>query len=574
MRFFSDVRTYNRAFFRKDLFAAFSIACLVIPQSIAYALLADLPVISGLYSAIFGTFIAAMFSRSSLLMSGPSTAMAILVQTAIAEARRGTVHPIDPFHVLSQLVILVAFLYILFSLFNIGRCLQFVSRSVMLGYFSGLSVVIIIEQMLSLVHGPSVGKPIDSSIGSSFVLRKMAALFSPDQTVYWTPFIGAILGLAFLFFMKKKYASFPSAFILLFGSAYLSYAFTLFHHIPTLNASTPLYFSVEIKAPSIDLLLMREIFPSALAIALLGVIEAFSAAKALSAKSKDAICHNQDVFSLGMANSSLSLFPFSMPASASVTRSLLAYNVGGKTRLSGMISSCFVYGILFFFWPCVSYIPLFAFSALLIFTALHVVDRQALKLCFRATKEDAWIFSMTFFLCMVFRLDIAFIVGAFFSIGFYLRSVAIPHFQEYAFDYAGKLSIIQPNAKKHSKVRIIGIGGELFFGVVDVLEKAIANIAKDDEVKVVVLRLNNVHHMDGSMCLALVQLHEQLQASGRHLLISGITTKVWRVLERSEVLQKLRQENFFLRDETRPQLSTWKACLRAEELLTTSISNL
>ncbi|MEL7431411.1 MAG: SulP family inorganic anion transporter [Chlamydiota bacterium] len=559
MPVFSDLQSYSFAHLRKDLLAGLSIACLVIPQAIAYALLAGLPLSSGIYSAIFGAFLVALFSHARGLISGPSTAIAMLVQTVVTSIAIQEIQG-DLIEVLAHLLALVGLLHLLLSLCNISKCLQFVSRSVMLGYFSGLSMVICVEQ---LFHFFALKKP----EGSQVLIHKILYLIGHGSSISYLPILFGTIGLGFLFVVRKKAPAFPAALFLLVGSSLTFSFFPQIESLPTLSRYAPLTFSVDLYFPRFRLDLLQQLFPLGLAIAFLGVLEVFSVAKALSITTKEPVRCNQEVFSLGVANLFLSLFPCAMPTSASITRSLLAQNMGIKTRIGALSSSVFVYGLLVFFWSYVAYIPVVSLSSLLIFSAFRIIDCKAIKLCLRATKEDAFIFLFTFFLCMIFRLDIAFIIGVLFSIGFYLRSAATPHFQEYAFDYAGRLSIIRPNTKKHSKVRIIGIGGELFFGMVDVLEGVIANIARDQDVKVVVLRLNNVHYVDGSMCLAIVQLHEHLQSTGRVLMISGLTEKVWRTLSRAKVLEKMQPAHFFLRDETRPQLSTWKACLRAEEIL-------
>ncbi|MEM8628959.1 MAG: SulP family inorganic anion transporter [Chlamydiota bacterium] len=543
----------------RDCLAGLSIACLVIPQAIAYALLANLPLVSGLYAAIFGTLIATCFFRSDTLISGPSTAIAILVQTTILSMQSGRGPPHNLLEILAHLLFLVGFIHICLSLCHIGACLQFVSRSVLLGYFTGLSAVICIEQLFSWVQ---VERP-----EATIFVTKILYLARQVDAISWSSTSLGALGLLLLVGMRRYAPSFPGALLWLFFSTFLVYMLPVYSALPTLSQYSSMQFSVEMTLPSFRLELLQELFFPALAIAFLGVLEVFSVSKALSLKTRQPIDGDREVLAIGLANVFLTLFPFAMPASASITRSLLGQMMGAKTKIAPIMSTVFVYAILVFLWPFVAYVPVAALSSLLIFSGLHIVDPKAVQHCFRATKEDAFIFLFTFSLCMLLRLDIAFVVGVLFSIVFYLRTAATPHVQEYAFDYAGRLSIIQPHEGKHSKVRIIGIGGELFFGMVDVLEGVISNLARDEDVKVVILRLNNVHYVDGSMCLAIVQLHEQLASTGRHLILSGITEKVWYTLSRAKVLEKMQAINFFLRDETRPQLSTWKACLRAEELL-------
>jgi SulP family sulfate permease len=116
-------------------------------------------------------------------------------------------------------------------------------------------------------------------------------------------------------------------------------------------------------------------------------------------------------------------------------------------------------------------------------------------------------------------------------------------------------------------VRIIGIGGELYFASAEVFQNALQSIAEDPNVQAIVLRLNNVHHMDASMCLTILRLYETLQSTHRYLVISGLTEEVWHVFHRAGIVKQLGLDNLYFTDETNPQFSTWKACLRAQELI-------
>lgn len=143
----------------------------------------------------------------------------------------------------------------------------------------------------------------------------------------------------------------------------------------------------------------------------------------------------------------------------------------------------------------------------------------------------------------------------------------MPHLVEYAFNSKGRLIVVTPKEDVHRKVRIIGIGGNLYFATADVFQEALEAVAGDKNVQAIVLRLNNVHHMDASMCLAIMRLFETLHTTGRYLVISGLTEEVWHVFHRAGMVKKISLDNLYFTDESNPQFSTWKACLRAQELI-------
>jgi len=339
-------------------------------------------------------------------------------------------------------------------------------------------------------------------------------------------------------------------------------------HIPTLeDFSNVSSFSMKFIFPIFDVRLISKIFPTALAVTLLSILEVFSVSRSLSVKGGIQSRANQEVYSVGLANLFLSFLFGSMPSSGSVSRSSLMFMLKAKTRFASIISGGFIAILAFFCMPWIQHIPLTSLAAILFLLVPSLIYFSEIKLCFLATKGDGIVFLLTMISCLIFSLDIAFFIGIIISIAFYLSKAADPHMTEYAFNASGRLTIVSPKDHVRRYVRIIGIGKELFFGIVDLLQSSLQKVADDPYVKVIVLRLNSVQYIDASMCFALLRLHEYLRATNRYLVISGITEEVWKVLYRSRIVDEFGRDNLFLTDETKPQLSTWRACLRAEELL-------
>lgn len=339
------------------------------------------------------------------------------------------------------------------------------------------------------------------------------------------------------------------------------------HFIPTLSKfplGNPL---PELTFPLLDLSLLNKVFPAAAAIAFLAILEVFSISRHIGTLSGQKISVNQDVFGLGIGNTILALISSAMPASGSASRSSLNYRLHAKTRIAAILSGLFAALILFFCWPLVQTIPLAALAALLISTVPTLMNFHEIKLSLRATREDAWVFFLTFVSCLIFSLDVAFFIGIVISIGSFLRKSSTPHLLEYAFNSKGRLVIVNPQENVHRKVRIIGIAGELYFASTDVFQSALQSVAEDRYVQAIVLRLNTVYNMDASMCLAIIALHDLLKSTGRFLVISGVTEEVWHVFHRAGLVKQLGLDNLYFTDESNPQFSTWKACLRAQELI-------
>lgn len=569
--FIEELKLYTLPIFRDDLFAALAVALMTIPQSIAYSLLADLPPTAGLFSAIFGTIFSAAFGSSRQLVSGPSTGIAILLQTSIASVLH-TYYPAVTgpdrdaliLHILTQFVIVMGLIQVGSSFFNVSKLLQFVSRPVILGYFAGITVAIAVSQ------GYGFMGIIPSEANLTIIFQGWYLLFHLDQIHVWTLFVGAT-SLGFLLFMRSKRPNWPNALFMIIGATLLTKGLGVFFDIEGIATLGSYVLPKEpfpkLSFPLLDLDLISKIFPAAVALAFLAILEVFSISRAFAARGGKSVQPNQDVFSVGLSNVILSFVTGSMPASGSATRTTLNVRLRAKTRFAAVFSGIITGVIFLFCWPLVKEIPLAALAALLIATVHTIMDWEEIKFSIRATQADAWVFFLTFFSCLLFTLDVAFFIGIVISIGNYLKKSATPHLVEYAFNSKGRLIVVNPKEEVHRKVRIIGIGGDLYFATADVFQTALETVTEDKTVHAIVLRLNNVHHMDASMCLAILRLFETLQSTGRHLVISGLTEEVWHVFHRAGIVKRISLDNLYFTDETNPQFSTWKACLRAQELI-------
>ena len=569
--FFEEIRTYRFSFLKDDLLAAIAVALMTIPQSLAYSLLAGLPPTAGLFAAIFGTILTASFGSSKQLVSGPSTGTAILLQTSIATilyTYYPTVTGVERdallLHLLTQFVVIIALIQIGSSFFHVSKLLQFVSRPVVLGYFAGITVAIAVSQAFGFTGIAAPGRDLTIlNQGWYFFLHL-------SQTHLATFFVGAAsLGLFLLF--RKRLKNWPNGLLMLIGGTLIAEGLSMIlgtSGIRTLgDFSLPMKPIPKFQFPLLDLDMIAKIFPSALALAFLAILEVFSISRAFAAKSGQRVSANQDVFGLGLGNIVLSCISGAMPASGSATRTTLNVNFRAKTRFAAIFSGLFTAAIILFCWPMVKHIPLAALAALLIVTVHALMDWKEIQFAVRATRADAWVFFLTFFSCLLFTLDVAFFIGIVISIGHYLKRSSMPHLVEYAFNAKGRLMVVNPKEDVKRKVRIIGIGGDLYFATADVFQSALETVADDQHVRAIVLRLNNVYHMDASMCLAILRLFETLKGAERHLVISGLTEEVWQGFLRAGIVKQIGLDNLYFADESNPQFSTWKACLRAQELI-------
>ena len=571
--FVRAIKRYKLKLFKDDILAAISVALLAIPQAIAYSLLADLPVLAGIFSSIFGSIFTGAFGSSRHLIAGPSTGVAILIQMIIANIMFvhfpeaiGDQKEMIVLNLLMFLVFIVGVMQLAFGFLNLGKLLQFVSRSVILGYFAGVGVAIIINQLYYLFGLSS------STFSPSAVMKAYFFILHIAEINIIALIIG-LLSITVLLLLKWKYKKFPSALVMVIAISVLVYFLNFL--LKKTDLKVPVLVDlgmtnipkVRLVLPFLDFKLLYILFFPALAVALLSILEVSSISKGIASKSGQKIRSNQEVFGVGLSNLILSFFYSAMPSSASVSRTTLNYQIGAKTRFAAVYSGIIIAVLIFFFWPFVKHVPLTALAAILIVMVLSVVEIRHVKLCFRAGIGDAVVFSLTMASCLVFRLDIAFFIGIIISIIFYLRRAAVPNLIEYAFDKEGKLTVVTPKRETHRKIRIIGIAGELFFAAVDLVQNTLQKMIKEKDIKVIILRLQNIYHVDASICLSILRLNDYLKSKNKYLLICGVTGEVSQIFIKTGIVKQLGRDKIFLTHEVKPQLSTKHAIKRAEELI-------
>lgn len=577
---------------RQDLTAGISVALLTVPQAMGYSILAGLPLFCGLLAAIYSSLIAAIFGSSRHLVVGPSTALAILVQTGTAEILFTYYRDLSSVErdamavqILTQLTFLVGMIQILAAGCKLGRLTQFVSHSVVVGYMSGLAIAVVINQLF-----PFLGISRLSGVHSFY--ERGAYLFTH---LNYTHFPTAIIGLGsfvLMVLLKKIDKRIPAAVIT------FAVAGTIVHMLGwsefsseaamvdpfndetvqkvALIGDTGAVFDVIpfISLPYFDTGIMNSILPVAFALALLSIMESVSVAKSIAACSGQRLSVNQEIFGIGLGNTVSSLIS-GMPVSGSPSRSGLNFNYGAQTRLSAIFSAVSVAVFLFSFGELITLIPLASLAALLLYTAVNIVNPKQFFLCLKATSSDAFVLWLTMLSCIFFSLDVAFYIGIAISITLYLKKSAIPQLVEYDIDDHGDLKNIDFSKKHddHKKIRVIKVEGELFFGAADLFQTTLKAIAEDDtSTRVIMLQLKNARDIDATACLALEQLYDYLKGSGRHLILCGLTWQIWEVLSDSGIVELIGKENLFVFDEKHPHHYMQKALSKAKELAQETIT--
>ncbi len=580
----ASVRGYDGASLRGDVRASLNVTLLAISQAIAFASIAGLPVVYGVLCTAVASLVAPLFSASRHTIMGPTNATAFMLFSFFASnpgmaGRHGELVPL--------LVLMVGLIATAGALLRVADLMQFVSRSVLVGYISGAAVLILTNQ---LTHFLGVGAWIDRDAAASFVGLVLGLLRAVPHSDWVSLLIGSGTLATYLLLHKWKphWPVFALALILsslVFGSLIRAGV------KPFAGAATFHTFGLDELIPRFPNLWRGDVFNDisallavAFAIAFLASLENTLMAKALASRSGDHADVNQDMLSVGMANIACAVAG-GMPASGSLTRSTLNFESGARTRFASLFSG--VFGLILAVliaasagWgvPLIDWIPKASLAALVIALSFSLFSVRNIRICLRSTNDDALVLATTFIATLLAPLHVAIFIGVAVSISLFLRKASRPHLVEYEFNDRGELREMGEKRKRPiPAISIVHVEGDLFFGAAELFRTQIQRTVSDPAIQVIILRLKNARHLDATSVMALEDLIRYMRKKGLHLIVSGASRDVYRVLKRSGILETLQagcdrragESNLFLAHPRNPNLSTRGALKRAQQLLGT-----
>ncbi len=564
-------RGYGKDKLRADLKAAVDVALVGIPQCMAFAAMAGLDSIYGIMAGAIGTFIAPLFSKCSLTVSGPSNATAFMLGSFfLAASPQIQSQP----HLFVPIIILLSGLLCVFGAYiKATEMLQFVSRSVLIGYIAGAATLIVGSQLRYVLGLHDIGS-------SSNLFGMLGGIMSNLDGIEWQPTLMAVMTLLLFFIFKKYLKGLPSFSIILVVMSLLNWLLCQpwlggsFTNVLMLRDFTMSDIAISVPAVGLIPSYLMELFPIVIAIAFLSMLEQTVMSKTISAKTGESVNLNQDAYSLGMANI-ISSVTTCLPSSASLTRSILNYNVGAKTRFAALY--CGIIGLLIILLfaniSLISAIPHPVLAALVLANAISLYDRRQLRICFRSTPGDASVLILTFISTLILPLHIAIFIGVVLSVSLFLRKAAKPDLSEYTLDGDGRFTKLNDVVERVPQISIVHVEGELFFGAADLFQKQVQRVAEDPSLAIVILRMRNARNLDATSVFALEELITFMREKNRHLLISGASLTVYRILRKSGILATLQEgcakgeSNIFLLESSNSNMSTRRALKRAQALL-------
>lgn len=533
------LRSYDRGKARADLVAGLSVAAIAVPQAMAYATIIEVPPVYGLYTAIVMTAVGALLDSSRQLVHGPTNAVSIATLSAVA-----TFAPEDRVGVAVLLAFLMGVMQIAISLLRLGDLTRYVSHSVIVGFTAGASLLLVLDQTKNLLGMPARGGPHDH-----FLVRFWSTL-SEGHVQVPTLLVGLASIAATLLLRAGKRALgwklFPEFLVVVVGAGIATWALDLEAQGVRVVGDIP----SQLPRPSMPPFAwerIREIASSALALALLGLLEAISMAKSIAATTRQKLDMNQQCLSDGTANLVGSFFGC-IPGSGSLTRSALNQQAGAQTQWAAFLSAVFVGVTMVLFAPYARFIPRSALAGLLMLTAARMISVEEIRYHLRVSRFDAVIVGVTALAAVAISVEFCVLVGVVFSFLLAVPRMGEMQRTEFVADEGGIVHERLPEDSPCDNVLVFGLEGEMFFGSAQSLEAHLEAIEARivPATRVVVLRMKRARNPDAVGVRALEAFAERLERREVRLILAGVRPALKDVLDRVGLTARLGEDRIFL----------------------------
>ena len=522
---------------RGDLIAALTGAIIMVPQGVAFATIAGLPPEYGLYAAMVPAVIGALYGSSWHLVTGPTTAISLVVFAAISQlAEPGS----------SQYVSLALTLAFLTGVFQfalgagrMGLLVNFISHTVVIGFTVGAAVLIAASQIKNFFDLPIPrGSSFEETI---FLFFGMLDKINPYATAV------GLLTLVCGILVKKYLPKIPYMIAAMVAGSLLAFVLgitvgpekTMIQTVGALDGIFP-----PLSYPDLSLSAISSLLFSALIITLLGLTEAVSISRAIAVRSEQNIDANQEFIGQGLANMVGSFFS-AYPASGSFNRSGLNYTSGAQTPLAAILAAVLLLFILLAVAPMAEYLPIATMAGILFLVAYGLVDFHHIRTIFRASRTEAIIFSVTFIGTLV-DLEKGIFFGMLLSLLMFLYRTSHPVIRE-ALPAPGENSyhfIPKKGEPGCCQLKMLFVDGSVFFGAVDSVGRNLRQYDQDNsDFKHVLILGTGINFIDLAGAEMLAREARRRRRMGGGLYFHRLKDSAFQMLENSGYIDDIGRDN-------------------------------
>jgi len=531
---------YNKTQLQGDLSAGLTVGVMLIPQGMAYSMLAGLPPIHGLYAVTIPLFLYAIMGTSRQLAVGPVAMVSLLTAAGI-----GALQPATPAIYLMYALtaaLMVGVLQAAMGLFRLGFLVNFLSHPVISGFTSAAAIIIGLSQLKHLLR---IDLP-----KSEHIQEMMLALAKNISNTHLLTIGIGIVAILIIKYGKKLHASLPTALIAVvlgilavWGLNLTDYGVKIVGEVPSGLPS--------LSSPSFDPSVWKSLISVALTISLVGFMESFAVAKAIQAKHKNyQVDANQELLALGVANLGAAFFQ-GYPITGGFPRTPVNDQAGAKTGMASIFSAILIVLTLLFLTPLFYYLPNAVLAAVVIVAVLGLIDYKEAIHLWKEDRSDFWMLLATFIITLTMGIETGIGIGVILSLGMVVYRSTRPHMAVLArvpgTEFYRNIERFN-NLEQREDLLILRMDGPLYFANLNYFKDNLTRLMNErgDKLKALLINAESISHVDSSAVHALKDWMRELQAQGIKVYFAGLIGPVRDVFSRTGLVELIGKSNLFM----------------------------
>ena len=531
---------YKKKNFYFDFVAGINVGILLIPQGMAYALIAGLPPIYGLYAALTPQIAYAILGTSRQLAVGP-----VAIDSLIVASGLGVISISSPEQYILMaisLAFIVGSFQIIMALFKFSFITNFLSKPLINGFVSALAIIIGFGQLKYLL-GISLSQ-------TSLIQNILIDIYNNVNQINLPTLYLGLSSILIILFVKKYKPKFPIYFIILILGTFISYIFNLnkigIDVVGNIPKGLP-----EFKMPLLNHEIIIDLFTIGITLAVLGYIHAISIAKKIEEKHNYyKINTNQELFALGMSNIIGSFFQ-SYPISGGLSRSAVNDESGAKSGISAIISAFIVALIIIFFTSYLYHLPKAVLSSIIIVAVFNLIDYKFPRKLFSNFIDEFFLLTITFFVTIFYGIIGGILIGILIyiliiTLRFKKSNFSLKKKIKNLMNYATIISV-SDIAQKKSNILILELKGQLFYGNLSFLKSFIEKkTINSSSLNTLIFDIKNLYHIDNSGSESFCQIIKKLNNKKIRVIISGFNKKKKGFKFDKNLINCIKNENIFI----------------------------
>lgn len=534
-KLFELFRNYSKTDFSTDLMAGIIVGIVALPLAIAFGIASGVTPEKGIITAIVAGFIISLLGGSKVQIGGPTGAFIVIIYGIIQE------YGIEG---LTVATLMAGILLVLMGVFKLGAVIKFIPYPIIVGFTSGIAVTIFTTQVADVFGLNFNGE----KVPGDFIGKWLVYARHFDTVNWWNALVSfvSIFIIAITPKFSKKIPGSLIAIVVVTLAVYLMKVYGGITSIDTIGDRFSIQAQLpEAVVPALDWEAVKNLFPVAVTIAVLGAIESLLSATVADGVIGDRHHSNTELIAQGIANIVSPIFG-GIPATGAIARTMTNINNGGRSPIAGIVHAGVLLLILLFLMPLAQYIPMACLAGVLVIVSYNMSGWRTFLALMKNPKSDVTVLLITFFLTVIFDLTVAIEVGLLIACVLFMKRVMETTEisvirDEIDPNKESDLEVHEEHLTLPKGVEVYEINGPYFFGIATKFEEIMSQLG--DRPKIRIIRMRKVPFIDSTGIHNLTNLCVMSQKENIHIILSGVNDKVHKVLERSGFYELLGEDN-------------------------------